>query len=304
MNDIAVLMCIYKEDLSLVELSVLSTLDSISEFEYEFNIIIDNPKLSGEVKSFLEKIKSSHKGINLYFNCINIGLAKSLNIGLKLCNSKYIMRMDADDICLPERAKLQFEFMEQNKQVGLVGGSVQRIDETGSFIGVSSSNQCDSTVLQKKYWRYKSICFHPTWFVRREVFDSFNYNNLVCAQDVELLFRLLENGIIIKNINENLILYRVNPNSLSLNKGYEQSLIRYFLNKTYKHKSNFPLLEKKINKKLNQRISFVKYLFNKFHYRYSDAITRKNKLTLFIFSAVSPLHAYKTYLLFMSKKIK
>src|ERR1700720_4672159 len=48
--------------------------------------------------------------------------AESLNIGIGLASGRYIARMDADDVALPPRLEKQIEFMEQNPEVGVLGG--------------------------------------------------------------------------------------------------------------------------------------------------------------------------------------
>ena len=47
---------------------------------------------------------------------------------------KYIARMDADDIANVDRLKKQYEFMEVNKDIDLIGTSVDFIDENNSII--------------------------------------------------------------------------------------------------------------------------------------------------------------------------
>ena len=53
-------------------------------------------------------------------NTKNIGLSASLNIGIHNSKGKYIARNDADDISLPERLAIQFDFMEKNSHIGIL----------------------------------------------------------------------------------------------------------------------------------------------------------------------------------------
>lgn len=48
-------------------------------------------------------------------------IVKTLNKGIALAKGKYIARMDADDISLPERFEKQVAFMEAHDEVGLCG---------------------------------------------------------------------------------------------------------------------------------------------------------------------------------------
>lgn len=52
------------------------------------------------------------------------GLINTLNFGVEHANGKYIMRMDCDDIMLPNRMKDQFRFMEEHPEADILGSSV------------------------------------------------------------------------------------------------------------------------------------------------------------------------------------
>ena len=66
---------------------------------------------------------------NLINNEENIGLTKSLIKGIKCSKGKYIARMDQDDISLPGRLKAQYEYMEKNKNIGILGCNIKNVDE-------------------------------------------------------------------------------------------------------------------------------------------------------------------------------
>ena len=54
----------------------------------------------------------SDKRIRLVQNNKNIGQTATLNKGLKLASSKYIARLDQDDMCLPTRIEEQVAFLD------------------------------------------------------------------------------------------------------------------------------------------------------------------------------------------------
>ena len=67
--------------------------------------------------------------IKLFFNESNLGIAASLNQYLSKPDSKYIFRMDADDICMPDRLKKQIAFMDANPKIALSGGALEYFGE-------------------------------------------------------------------------------------------------------------------------------------------------------------------------------
>lgn len=58
----------------------------------------------GSTDNSLEKINNlSDERIKIFKNKINKGISYRLNQGIKLSNTKYIARMDSDDISFPDR---------------------------------------------------------------------------------------------------------------------------------------------------------------------------------------------------------
>lgn len=55
----------------------------------------------------------------------NVGPINAANLGLGEVNAPYIIRMDADDISMPERFEKQYHFMEQHQDTGVCGTGVK-----------------------------------------------------------------------------------------------------------------------------------------------------------------------------------
>lgn len=294
---VTVLMAIYNEPWDYLKKAIESTIKACDNFIYEFIIVIDNPALEKNIITYLEALNSN---LRLIYNSENIGLALSLNKGIDEAKGKYIMRMDADDVCLDNRVQIQYDFMEKNNHVDLVGGGLIRIDELGHEIGISNPvNGVFKSIEGCAEIKNKSICYHPTWFIKTRFLKKFRYNNLPCSQDLELLFRMLDSGGVISNVNKNILYYRVNSNSLSFKKGYEQTLIRLSLNKIYTKSCSFSLLEQNIS--LLKERTFLKKMFSITHEKYIKALNSKSYVRIIVLSLLSPLHFSKSLLLIKSK---
>src|SRR3989344_5781814 len=87
----------------------------------DFEFIIINDCSTDKTKKIIEEYANKDARIKLINNATNLGLTKSLNIGLKEARGEYVARLDADDVALPERLEKQYEFMEKNKETTLVG---------------------------------------------------------------------------------------------------------------------------------------------------------------------------------------
>ena len=81
--------------------------------------------------------------VTVIHNSRNLGLTASLNLGLRESRGRYIARMDADDICHPDRLARQFEFLERHPSVGILGSSRRLIDESGVEVTIAPATQTD-----------------------------------------------------------------------------------------------------------------------------------------------------------------
>ncbi len=50
----------------------------------------------------------------------NVGLAAALNAGLSSCAGEWTMRMDSDDVCLPDRLRLQLAYAMSHPEIDIV----------------------------------------------------------------------------------------------------------------------------------------------------------------------------------------
>lgn len=91
------------------ELYLKEAIDSVlSQTFTDFELIILN---DGSIDRTEEIILSYNDSRIVYVkNEKNLGLIGTLNKGINLAKGKYIARMDADDICLPERFKNRLIF--------------------------------------------------------------------------------------------------------------------------------------------------------------------------------------------------
>ncbi len=155
---------------------------------YEF--IIFNDCSNEKTTAILREYKD--KRIKLIENNENKGLTKNLNTGIALAKGKYIARMDADDISLQNRLKIQYSYMERHPKIDILGGTVVSDD---------IKNICWRYFPQE--WRRVNLLFknygivHPTAFFRTDflkknkLFYNEEYDK---AQDYELWTRALRIG--------------------------------------------------------------------------------------------------------------
>ena len=144
----------------------------------------------------------------------NLGMTDSLNRGLLISQGKFIARMDADDISLPERLAKQVSFMENNPQVGLCGTWIQLINSDRSKSNILKLPTDDATLRCELL--FDSPLAHPSViFNRKHLFASrlaYNPSYQYC-QDYDLWVRC-SNHFALANIPEVLLNYRFHPDQL------------------------------------------------------------------------------------------
>lgn len=217
---ISVIMSAYNAE-KFIEEAVESILrQTFTDFEF---IIIDDAS-SDKTPSILRNFSYKDPRIKIITNEKNLGLTKSLNLGIENSRGEYIARMDADDISFPERFEKQVKFLDENKETGVVGAWAKVIDEEGKEIDEFDYEEIDSQTVRKELIK-SNVIIHPLAMIRKSVLEkvggydeSFQY-----AQDYDLWFRI-EKVSEIQNLPLFLMNYRISRKSITSSKNNKQSL--------------------------------------------------------------------------------
>ncbi|GGF46996.1 glycosyltransferase family 2 protein [Echinicola rosea] len=134
-----------------------------------FKLIIINDGSTDRSKEIIEKFNDSR--ILLLENDENKGLIYSLNKGLKCIDTKYMVRMDSDDISHPDRMRRLLEYMEEDEEIGICGTKVGDFSENR----VSDIANIDDDKLRAVHLLNCSIT-HASAMYRM---DIINRNNLI-----------------------------------------------------------------------------------------------------------------------------
>jgi glycosyltransferase involved in cell wall biosynthesis len=105
--------------------------------------------------------------IRLVESPANQGIVAALNRGLDLAQGKYVVRMDADDVSLPDRVEKQVRYMDQHPEVGVCGGSVQVFDAKGEEpVPVLRERRHEALACRLVF---ETVLAHPTVILRGEL---------------------------------------------------------------------------------------------------------------------------------------
>src|SRR5690554_2768735 len=168
-----------------------------------FNLILIDDGSSDRSLEIAKKYESLDHRIKVYSDGLNKKLAARLNEIANLAQTKYLARMDADDIMHPERIEKQLKILEQNPEIDVLGSNAYSIDDNDNIQGIRMKiDNNEFKLLDCKSFIHPSIIAKTTWF-RANPYDE----KMVKAQDYELWQRTLSKSVF-KVYTEPLLFYR------------------------------------------------------------------------------------------------
>ncbi len=166
------------------------TIDSVLNQSFkDFEFIIINDGSRDETEGII--LSYSDDRIVYVKNDTNLKLVGSLNKGIKLAKGEFIARIDADDIMYSQRLEEQVRFFRSHNDVGVLGSSIDIIDEEGLL--VSKWNFPSSDKELKEMLLNKNPISHPAVMYRKSLVinEEYPYNpKYPSCEDYELWIRL------------------------------------------------------------------------------------------------------------------
>ena len=239
MPKVSVIMGVYNANKPFLEKAINSILtQSYTDFEF---IICDDGS-SDDTYEYVKKL--------IDYRCIliknekNVGLAQTLNNCIDVASGEYIARMDADDISLKDRFLNQVSFLDNHRDVAVVGTQAYFIDENGKRY----KKFCRKNHISLSDTVKNSNIIHPSVMIRKEALNSvgnYTVSKLTTrAEDYDLWCKLAYSGYKLRNLNDFLFEYR-------------EDLSAYKKRK-YKHRiEEFKIKYQWINKASNKKIDLL-----------------------------------------------
>ncbi len=175
----------------------------------------DNASTDGTLEELHRWIPARLPGRVVGGEPLNVGetLARLVELaGVELC-----ARIDADDVCEPDRLARQVAFLAAHPEVVAVGSRVRAIDGAGREItdhGWNLDYHLDDNAIVHDLL-VRAAQRHPTMLMRRSaVLAAGNYAGLASSQDYDIQLRLARIGRL-ANLAEPLVRYRFHAGSQS-----------------------------------------------------------------------------------------
>jgi glycosyltransferase involved in cell wall biosynthesis len=262
------------------ENTIFESIKSILNQTYKnIELIIINDGSSDNTIEFISKIKDER--IKIINNELNLGISKSLNIGILASNGDFIARMDSDDIAYSDRIQKQLKVIT-SMDIDILGAEV---DTFGKF----PSPKYSYPKTNKQIYYYSLLgnpIAHPTVLAKSIFFKQNLYNadaKFTGFEDYELWTRSIQNNYTFFNMPDKLLAYRLKMKSKtsidSINFKVRYLDFKYHLQSTLSKKLDpdfiylySKLINQKDKKMIDKIFSYLKKNNINFDYRTQNQI--------------------------------
>jgi alpha-1,3-rhamnosyltransferase len=133
------------------ELYIEEALQSIGDQTHQnIELIVVDDGSTDRTAEIIEAYIKKNSGMNI--RCLhkrNEGICRTLNKGLEMSTGDYVAFLASDDLWLPDRLAIQLDFMENNKNIGMVFADAWLLDRTRK----TNSKWSDYKPQVKKYFK-------------------------------------------------------------------------------------------------------------------------------------------------------
>jgi len=239
----------------------------------DFELLIVN---DGSTDETAKMVRSFNDPRIVLISQENKGVASALNLGLAYARAPYIARFDADDICYPNRLKIQYDFITAYPEYSVIGSAADYVDADGHYIFTHHpAGHLNEEIQQLKY----SVCpfIHSSVFYNKElVINAGGYNEHAYTFEDHFLWVNILKREKACNLSQPLIKVRLNPESITIDEKWHSRKFRSIKYTTLKNRAIteaegqelYTVSGKKSSRKIKEGAYYAlcgkKYLLNNF----------------------------------------
>lgn len=205
----SVLMSVYKNEKSAYLDASLKSIENQTVVPDEIILVEDGP-LTKELYEIIDTHRNKFgEGFKVVVLNKNQGLGNALRIGTKYVSTKWITRMDTDDIAVPNRFELQLREVEKNPQLAVIGGQVDEFEGSVENIVGKRTVPCSQVDIYK-FIKWRSPFNHPTVMINKTRLEKVGgYENKGKLEDYFLWAKIIAKGYAVRNLPQVLVHMRV-----------------------------------------------------------------------------------------------
>ena len=181
----------------------------------DFEIIAVDDGSTDHSKVILDRIAATEPRLRV-LSRPNTGIVGALNDALAAARGEFVARMDADDLCLPERFEKQVAFLRNNPDCACIGSAFLYIDSADFFIKECTRPTEHASIERELLSGNGGVIIHPSAMFRREAIERVGRyrESAQWIEDLDLYLRLAQVGKL-SNLPEVLFHYRFHEQSVN-----------------------------------------------------------------------------------------
>lgn len=214
----SVLMSVYKKENPNYLKESLESVFQQTMLPEEVILMEDGP-LTEELYQIIEIFQKQYPQLHTHALPQNVQLGRALAQGVCLCNNELVARMDTDDVAVPNRFEIQFQYMLTHPKITVTGGLMEEFSDDGSTHQRKEMPELQKDILT--YAKLRNPLNHMTVMFRKsEVLKVGNYRHFPYLEDYDLWSRLLAQQAQFYNLQQVLVRTRVSPQVYSRRGGF------------------------------------------------------------------------------------
>ena len=253
--DYSVLMSVYAgEKPEFFKQSVESMLDQTFPTT-DFVLVCDGP-LTYELDKLVSYFEENYECFHPVRVKQNIGTGGCANKGIKLCQNEYIVKMDSDDIAVPDRCEKSLYAMALNEKIDMLGAYIEEFDsDSGNEIAVKKTPLENEEI--HNFAKRRNPFNNQTLVYKKSIAQKCGgYSNVKRCEDYEFVVKMLASGAVGVNLPEVLVKYRITEGNLQRRKNWNNT--KSFINVRWRiYKSGFSRLSDFIIPCVGQLLIFI-----------------------------------------------
>lgn len=187
-------------------------------------VLIEDGQLTRELENVIKKFERIHPELHVIRYKQNRGLGYALNDGLKYCSHELVARADTDDINHTNRFARQLAFMVGHPEIDVVSAWIDEFTTSPKEV-ISTRKLPENRNAIFSYGKRRCPINHPVVMYRKTAVESVGgYQTDLFPEDYFLWMKMLKAGCKFYNIQESLLSFRYNPNTIKRRGGWKYAI--------------------------------------------------------------------------------
>lgn len=148
----------------------------------------------------------------------NLGLSGARNAGISVARGEFIALLDADDVSLPRRMEQQVATLDAHKNVGMVAGLANVIDEKGVLKRPAADAWRVSDPALEAVLLFLNPLIASSYMLRRSAMPSHGFRPIY-SEDYAMTHDVLAGGHRIMQLRNAVVDYRISSGGIMAKKG-------------------------------------------------------------------------------------